>query len=135
MHTPANLDTEMCAATGRLINLAQLFAGNFFLKSTLEYLLIRLAQNCCQALKLPQSIRRILKDTTHNFTDDFSTPSQCYSHQPATFIPFFPPSAPLTLIPAPFALLLIRIGRLFCLSVITRLKRPITSCSDEKGAL
>lgn len=32
MHTPANLDTEICVATGCLINWAQLFAGAFFLK-------------------------------------------------------------------------------------------------------
>lgn len=48
---------------------------------------------------------------------------------------FFPPSARLTLIPAPFALSLIRIGRLFCVSVITQLKQLKASRADEEGGL
>lgn len=97
---------------------------HFSLKRTPECFLIRLPQNRCQASKLPRSIRRILKDTTRNFTDDFfnSRPTLFPSALYVIASPPPPPSAHLTLIPAPFAPSLISIGRLRSLSAITQLK-------------
>lgn len=114
-HTLANLDTEMCVAAGCLINWAQLFAGAFFLGKNPGVLPSTTCTEPLPSFKIAainqedfKGYKRAISRTT------FSTPGQRYSHQPAAFIAFFfSPSARLTLIPVPFALSLIRIGRLF----------------------
>lgn len=134
-HTHANLDTEMCVAAG-LINWAQLFAGAFFLEKNPGVLPYTTCTEPLPSFKIAAINQEDFKGYNAQFHGRlFQLPANVIPISPPHLLHFFPPSARLTLIPAPFALSLIRIGRLFCLSMITRLKRLKASHADEEGAL
>lgn len=123
-HTPAKLDTEICDAAGCLINWVQMFAGGFFLEKNPRVLPYTTSKEPLPSFKIATINQEDFKGYNAQFHGRlFQLPANVIPISPLRYcIPPPPPSACLSLIPAPFALLLISIGRLPCLSTVTRLK-------------